>query len=76
MIERLLPIQAMQGRTQRATRDCLAYIQGALRGTANLRGIKDIRECEVGDVRSHFIGTRGSGATAFKGKGPMRREYF
>jgi hypothetical protein len=58
MIEAMLPIEAMQGRTQRAVRDRLAGLHGVIRAVAQLRGVGRIESCTVGDVRGHFIGHR------------------
>lgn len=58
-IEAMLSPAAMgRMRNSAAVRDRLAGLQGALRGTASLRGIKRVYLCDVGDVRMHFIGTR------------------
>ena len=59
-IERLLPPQAMKGKTSRQVRDRLAGLQGIIRGAARAAGIFEILTVEVGDVRSHFIGIRGT----------------
>jgi hypothetical protein len=58
MIEALLPPIAKIGNTTAAVRDRLAGLHGVVRAVASLRGISNIRECTVGDVRAHFIGDR------------------
>lgn len=65
-IERLLPPQAMKGETTRAVRDRLAGLQGIIRGAARAAGIFEILTVPVGDVRGHFIGTRGAKREAAK----------
>jgi hypothetical protein len=58
ILESMLPMGAMKGETSRATRDRLAGLHGVIRGVAHLRGIGEIAEASVGDVRAHFLGTR------------------
>ena len=58
ILEALLPGGAMKGETQRVTRDRLAGLRGVMLAVASLRGIQRVSEASVGDVRSHFIGTR------------------
>jgi len=59
VLEALLPPDAMRGHTQKAVRDRLAGLHGIMRAVARLRCVGEIVECTVGDVREHFIGTRG-----------------
>lgn len=66
MLEAMLPPGAKVGHTSRATRDRLAGLHGVIRGVAFLRGIPEIAEASVGDVRAHFIGTRGMKSEAAK----------
>jgi hypothetical protein len=58
ILESMLPMNAMKGETSRATRDRLAGLHGVIRGVAHLRGIGEIAEASVGNVRAHFLGTR------------------
>jgi hypothetical protein len=58
IIEAMLPPDAMRGQTSRAVRDRLAGLHGVVRGVATLRGIPEIAEASVGDIRGHFIGER------------------
>jgi hypothetical protein len=55
MIEAMLPPDAMRGQTSKAVRDRLAGLHGIMKGVAHLRGIGEIAEANVGDVRAHFI---------------------
>jgi hypothetical protein len=55
IIEAMLPPDAMKGATSRQVRDRLAGLHGIMRGVAHLRGIGEIAEASVGDVRAHFI---------------------
>jgi hypothetical protein len=55
IMEALLPPGAMLNHTTRAVRDRLAGLHGVMRGVAHLRGIPQIAEASVGDVRAHFI---------------------
>jgi hypothetical protein len=72
MIEALLPMDAMRGNTQRATRDRLAGLHGVLRAVAQLRGVAKIEVASVGDVRAHFIGQRSAKSAIAKAE-TMRR---
>jgi hypothetical protein len=58
ILEAMLPPTAMVNHTSRAVRDRLAGLHGVFRGVAYLRGIGEIAEATVGDVRAHFIGDR------------------
>jgi hypothetical protein len=58
IIEAMLPPDAMRGKTSRAVRDRLAGLHGIARGVAHLRGISEIAEASVGDIRAHFISER------------------
>jgi hypothetical protein len=58
IVEALLPPDAMRGATSRAVRDRLAGLQGIVKGVAHLRGIGEIAEATVGNIRGHFIGDR------------------
>jgi hypothetical protein len=58
IIEAMLPPGAKVGNTTRQTRDRLAGLHGIVRAVAHLRGIAQINQATVGDVRMHFIGTR------------------
>jgi len=71
-IERLLPPEAMRGRTSRQVRDRLAGLHGVIRAVARNAGVFDITVVEVGDVRGHFIGQRGAKREAAKSE-VMRR---
>jgi len=53
-----LPPAAMINQTSRAVRDRLAGLHGVIRAAARRRGIGEISDVGVGDVRQHFIGTR------------------
>jgi hypothetical protein len=55
IMEAMLPPDAMKNHTSRAVRDRLAGLHGVIRGVAYLRGIGEIAEAQVGDVRGHFI---------------------
>jgi hypothetical protein len=55
IVEALLPPDAMRNHTSRQVRDRLAGLHGIMRGVAKLRGIPEIAEASVGDVRAHFI---------------------
>jgi len=55
IMEAMLPPQARVGHTSRDVRDRLAGLHGIIRGVAYLRGIGEIAEANVGDVRMHFI---------------------
>jgi hypothetical protein len=58
VLEAMLPPGAKLGHTSREVRDRLAGLHGIIRGVAHLRGVFDIQEADVGDVRKHFIGRR------------------
>jgi hypothetical protein len=55
IMEAMLPPDAMKGATSRQVRDRLAGLHGIMRGVAHLRGIGEIAEASVGDIRAHFI---------------------
>src|SRR5262245_26701602 len=55
IMEALLPPDAKVGHTNRGVRDRLAGLHGVMRSVAYLRGISEIAEASVGDVRAHFI---------------------
>ena len=61
IIESLLPPEAMKNRTSRQVRDRLAGLHGVIRAVARWRGVGEIAEASVGQVRAHFIGTRSLG---------------
>jgi len=61
MIERMLPPQAKVGATNAAARDRLAGLHGIVRSVAHLRGIYDIGDASVLDVRQHFCLDRHAG---------------
>jgi hypothetical protein len=56
ILEALLPPTAKLGHTSKDVRDRLAGLHGVVRAVAHLRGIYDIAEYPVGDVRRHFLG--------------------
>lgn len=58
IVESMLSPLAMRNETSRAVRDRLAGLHGIVRGIAHLRGVGEIAEASVGDVRGHFIGDR------------------
>ena len=58
IVEALLPPQAMLGETSRQVRDRLCGLQAIMLGAAHNAGAGEIVTATVGDVRSHFIGTR------------------
>ena len=58
IVEAMLPPTAMKGQTSRAVRDRLAGLHGCFLGVAKLRGVGEISQASVGDVRAHFIGDR------------------
>ena len=66
VIESLLPPAAMLNQTSRAVRDRLAGLHGVIRGAARRRGVGEISDVGVGEVRKHFIGTRGLHRTEAK----------
>jgi hypothetical protein len=57
VIEALLPAGA-RIISSKATRDRLAGLRGIALGVANCRGVFNIIEAQVGDVRAHFISDR------------------
>jgi len=59
IVESMLPPDAMRDKTSRQVRDRLAGLHGIVRACAQRWGVGEISEVSVGDVRSHFIGTRG-----------------
>jgi hypothetical protein len=58
IIESLLPPTAKVGFTTSDVRDRLCGLHGIVRSVAYRRGIHQIAEYSVGDVRAHFIGDR------------------
>jgi crossover junction endodeoxyribonuclease RuvC len=56
IIESMLSPEARIGHTSADVRDRLAGLHGIVRAVAHLRGIYDISEAGVGQVRAHFIG--------------------
>lgn len=56
IIESMLSPDAKIGFTNRDTRDRLAGLHGVVRAVAHLRGVYDISEAGVSQVRAHFIG--------------------
>lgn len=56
IIESMLSPEAKVGATNRDVRDRLAGLHGIVRAVAHLRGIYDIAEAGVQQVRAHFIG--------------------
>jgi hypothetical protein len=61
IMESLPPPTAMQGATSAATYARLAGLHGIARSAAHLRGIYDIGEISVLQVRQHFCGSRAAG---------------
>ena len=58
IVEAMLPPTAMKEQTSRTVRDRLAGLHGCFLGIARLRGIGEITQANVGNVRAHFIGDR------------------
>jgi hypothetical protein len=58
IIESLLPGNAKRGFTSKAVHDRLAGLHGIVRAVAGDKGIPQVCEAAVGDVRQHFIGDR------------------
>ena len=58
IVESMLPPDAMKNHTSRQTRDRLAGLHGIIRGVARRKGVGEISEAAVQDVREHFIGYR------------------
>jgi hypothetical protein len=58
IVESMLSPEAMQGRTSRDVRDRLAGLHGVIRAVSFLRGVYELQEADVGQVRAHFIGER------------------
>ena len=58
MVEAMLPPTAMKGQTSRAVRDRLAGLHGWFLGVAKLRGVGEISQASVQNVRAHFIHDR------------------
>lgn len=56
IVESMLSPEAKVGFTSKDVRDRLAGLHGIIRAVAHLRGIYDISEAGVGQVRAHFIG--------------------
>ena len=52
----MLPPMVKFGSTTTAVRNRLAGLHGIVRGVAHLRGIYDIAEYSVSDIRRHFLG--------------------
>ena len=59
VVEGLLSPLAMPGDTSAAVRDRLCGLHGIMLGVAHNAGVGEIVTASVGDVRNHFIGTRG-----------------
>ena len=59
ILESMLPPEAMKNKTSRQVRDRLAGLHGIIRGVARRKGVGEITEAAVGDVRAHFTGMRG-----------------
>jgi hypothetical protein len=64
VVEAMLPPTAKVGKTTRETRDRLAGLHGIVRAVSFLRGIYDVREASVSQVRHHFIGGNFKSETA------------
>lgn len=58
ILESMLPPEAMKNKTSRQVRDRLAGLHGIIRGVARRKGVGEITEAAVGDVRAHFINAR------------------
>jgi crossover junction endodeoxyribonuclease RuvC len=58
IIESMLPPEAMRNKTSRQVRDRLAGLHGVVRAVARRKGVGEISEASVGDVRAHFISQR------------------
>jgi crossover junction endodeoxyribonuclease RuvC len=58
IIESMLPPDAMKNKTSRQVRDRLAGLHGIIRAVAKRKGVGEITEAAVGDVRAHFVGIR------------------
>lgn len=56
IVEKMLSPEAKLGSTTTEVRDRLAGLQGIIRAVAVRRGISDIQEAGVQEVRKHFIG--------------------
>ena len=54
----MLSPEAMVRKTSRDVRDRLAGLHGVVRAVAFLRGVYQIQDAGVGQVRAHFIGER------------------
>jgi hypothetical protein len=59
LVEALLPPDAMRGDTTRQVRDRLCGLQAIALGVAHNTGAGEIVIATVGDIRQHFINTRG-----------------
>ena len=57
IIESMLPPETMRNKTSRQVRDRLAGLHGVVRAV-NCKGVGEIAEASVGDVRAHFISQR------------------
>jgi hypothetical protein len=57
ILEAMLPPTAKLGNTSADVRDRLAGLHGVIRAVAHLRGIYNIAEHSVSDIRRHFLGT-------------------
>jgi hypothetical protein len=56
VLEAMLPPMVKVGNTSAAVRDRLAGLHGVIRAVAHLRGIYDIDEYSVSEIRRHFLG--------------------
>ena len=56
IVESLLPVLAKPGETDREVRDRLSGLHAIARGVCFLRGVYQINEASVQQVRGHFIG--------------------
>jgi hypothetical protein len=58
IVEALLPPDAMRGSTSRQVRDRLCGLNAIARAVGHRRGVGEISEASVQQVRAHFIGAR------------------
>lgn len=72
IVESMLSPDAKVGFTSRDVRDRLAGLHGIVRAVAHLRGVYDISEAGVGQVRAHFIGASNLKRDAAKSQVLMR----
>jgi hypothetical protein len=56
ILEAMLPPNAKFGHTHTEVRDRLAGLHGIMRAVAHLRGVYEIAEYSVSDIRRHFLG--------------------